>query len=468
MYKSFNKLGNVEIEGNILKYRIATQEINTEDEIEIEKSLKRVLQNTNDHSIFLLPFDIKTINRYMVLFYDLSSYRGLDYLRELELYEKIPYFLSLIKIAKAENLNIRVLWDQLNFVVDRHEQTLKALYFETDTLKVYEDKDAFKSVVDFMIMSMTTLNKVISLPKRNDFIYTSEENITFVETIFRLENLDDLYMYIESLAIELEMNESENKEEKTEKNSKLFKKFTKEKKKKSTKKTVPTYRKHKKNDTKTKKADPNKKMMKMSFIFVGFALGLLLLLPIISPEEKPEEVKLTKEEINGKDSFFKESKKYDGELVTAYRKAYNSQYKDAYSILSQVPKNSLSSFDVPMVISVYNNVNKLSVLLEEVPSLASTVVTFLLADEDTDQSEKLNEINDAMEVKNPYIQFEVFYSEGNYKEMLKIKDKLEMNGRREQQILDAYLSLGKISDARNFANESGDPNLIKQVDSYGN
>jgi hypothetical protein len=472
MYKSFNKLGSIEIEGNSLKYRIATQEIKTERPDEVQKEIKRILHSIENQNIFLLPFDIQTINRYMVMFYDLSSYRGFDYLRELTLKEKLPYFLSLIQIAKAEQKSINVLWDLMNFVVDRHDKTIKVMLFETEHLKVYEKKDSFKMVVDFMIWSMTTLNKIIALPKRNDFIDPSEENITFVETIFRLDNLDDLYMYIESLLIELETKEKEEEVQQSER-KKLFKKgkgisLAKTKKKTPKKKPVRHYNHQ---QPKKKKQDKNTKMMKMGTIFVGVSMLIYFLLPVILPPGKEEVEKkpvVTEEQLKNTGDYFKDSKKYNDQLVTAYRKAYNSQYSDAFKILANVPKKELSSSDVSMIITVYNEANKLNKLLDEVPSLAPNVVSYLLADENSDQTEKLTEINNAMEVKNPYIEFEVFYSEGKYKEMLALKNKLEMNGRREQQIIDAYLALGKIADARAFANDSGDPNLIKQVDSYKN
>ncbi|MHC6167506.1 hypothetical protein [Bacillus velezensis] len=469
MHKSFNKLGNVEIEGNSFKYRIATQEINTENPDDIEKDIKRKIQSVENAEIFLLPYDIKTVNRYMVLYYDLTNYSGFDYLRELTLKEKLPYFLSLIQIAKTEQKSIKLLWNKTNFVVDRYEQSVKVLLFETDYLKVYEDFDCFKMVVDFMVYSMTTLNKVMGLPKRNDFIDPSDENLEFVERIFRLDNLDDVLMYIETLMIDLE--EKENEEEQELKKKKFFKNspITLSKAPVKKKKTVRNYNQSSKKKKK-KSDDKNKKMMKIGILFFGVTMLIYLLLPVLLPEGKktdePKQTVVSEKELKNSDSYFKDTGKYNDELVSAYRKAYNSQYSDAYELLAKIPKNELSSTDVSMVIQVYNQANKISQLLDEVPSLASNVVSYIFTEDQADQSEKLADINKNMKTKNPYIEFEVYYSSGEYKKMLALKDKLEMNGRREQQIIDAYLALGKIADARKFANDSGDPDLIKQVDSY--
>ncbi|MED3677097.1 MULTISPECIES: hypothetical protein [Bacillus] len=469
MHKSFNKLGSIEIEGNSFKYRIATQEINTENPDDIEKDIKRKIQSIENAEIFLLPYDIKTVNRYMVLYYDLTNYSGFDYLRELTLKEKLPYFLSLIQIAKTGQKSIKILWNKTNFVVDRYEQAVKVLLFETDYLRVYEDYDCFKMVVDFMVYSMTTLNKVIGLPKRNDFIDPSDENLEFVEKIFRLDNLDDILMYIETLMIDLE--EKEIEEEQALKKKKLFKNspisLNKAPEKKRKLDGTRNYNQSSKKKKK-KSDDKNKKMMKIGILFFVASMLIYLLLPVLIPKksDEPKQTVVSEKELKNTDSYFKDTGKYNDKLVSAYRKAYNSQYSDAYELLAKIPKDELSSTDVSMVIKVYDQANKISQLLDEVPSLASNIVSYLLTEDQSDQTEKLADINKKMKTKNPYIEFEVSYSSGEYKKVLALKDKLEMNGRREQQVIDAYLALGKIADARKFANDSGDPDLIKQVDSY--
>lgn len=461
MYKAFNKIGNIEVEGNSLKYRIATQDINIEDEKEIEKDIKRTLQALENQDVFLLPFDIQTVNRYMVLYYDLSHYSGIEYLREIPLHQKLNYFISLIQIAKAEREGIRVLWDKMNFVIDKYEEKVKVLLFETEHLKIYEEYNSLKSVVDIMTSSMTTLTKVFGLPKRNDFIDPSSENIQFVETIFRLDNLDDLQMYIETLMIDIESQENLIKE--SEKKKRIFSLEGKPK----TKKAKPKYSGNK-NVTKSK---VSKNSTKTKWL-VGGVIGIVLvswLLPIIFPpggntsEAIQEDIPI--DVINEKDSSFKGSQKHNNELVIAYQKAYNSEYEDAYKILASIPKKELSSLDAPMLIKVYDKANKLGSLLDEMPVLANDVITYLLTIE---QIDRLPEIAGSMQTNNPYIQFEVAYLVKDYERMLSFINNIEINGRKEQQIFGAYLELGKLDEARDFANSVGNPDLIKQLESYKN
>ncbi|MEK5105015.1 hypothetical protein MKX83_24040 [Cytobacillus sp. FSL M8-0252] len=465
MYKSFNKLGSIEIEGNQLKYRIATQEINVEDPKEIEKDIKRNLVKLDEEKDnYLLPFDIQTINRYMVLYYDLSHTYSLEYLREISLKEKLPYFLSLVEIAKSERKNIYVLWDRMNFVLDKYEKKAKVILFETDHLKIYERENNLKSVVDIMTYAMTTLNKVLGLPKRNDFIDTSPDNINFIETIFRLDNLDDLSMYIETLMIDLEEKENEIEEVP----QKSFLKNTRLPKRKKENEKKPKYKKTE--QKKRKPVDKNNKMMKLGVGFFAFTMLVYLLLPVLLPSsdgskgEKEQEIISVEDLDTGKD-VFASSEKYNNNLVSAYRKAYNSDYKDAYKLLSNIPKKELSNSDIPLLIKVYNESGKLGSLLDEMPILAGNVITFLLTN---DKLESLPEIASTMETKNPYIEFEVSYMMEEYETMLSYMDKIDINGRKEQQIIDAYLALGEKEEARKFANNVGNPDLIKQVEQYNN
>ncbi|NUH84727.1 hypothetical protein HUN92_13460 [Bacillus firmus] len=462
MYKAFNKLGSIEIEGNQLKYRIATQEINIDDPQEVEKDIKRTLQVIENQDTFLLPYDIQTVNRYMVLYYDLAHYNGLEYLRELPLKEKLPYLLSLVEIAKSERKGIHVLWDRMNFVVDKYEKTIKVLLFETDHLKVYEKENNFKSVVDIMTYSMTILSKILGLPKRNDFIDPSEENIRFVETIFRLDNLDDLAMYIETLMIDLESQEDEVEE--VEKKG-FFKKDSKPKKKKTPVKKVRQQQPKKKK----KAEDKNSKMMKLGSGFFVVTMLIYFLLPVILPAgdqaKETEQNIVDVEDLKVDSEAFEGSEKYNNNLVSVYRKAYNSDYKDAYEILAKIPKKELSSADVPLMIKVYNETSHLGLLMDEMPMLATDVITFLLTNEKMDT---LPDIAKTMKTKNPYIEFEVAYMTEDFKTMLTYLDKIEINGRKEQQVIDAYLALGELDNAREFANKVGNPDLIKQVETFKN
>lgn len=471
MRRAFNKYGSIEIESSTLKYRISIQELGVDDPIEIEKDIKRKLQTVTNENDFLLPFDIQVINRYMVLYYELSHFASLDFLREVKLHQKIPYLLSLISLAKEEEKGLKISWDRANFVCDKYENSVKAILFETDSLKVYESPtDLLQTVKNLIISTLTTLTVVINTPKRHDFIDASEENIQFVENVLRIETLDDLYMYLETLSLDIEqaISMSDTDEKPKEKSRPtLFKGKEKEVKKPKLKTSKKSSKKKTSNSSSKKKPqDKNAKMMKFGFIFVGAALLLYMISPLIvpTPKEKDKEA-VVEVAIENEDGYFKGSKQLNNELVEAYRKAYNSDYEEALKLLSKINKKELNSKDVPLLIQVYDETGKLNVLLDEVPSLGNDVVTFLLTNNKLDS---LPDIASKMETKNPYIEFENAHYKQDFEYMLSFIDKIEINGRKESQIIDAYLNLEKVNEARKFAEKVGNPDLIKRVEEFRN
>lgn len=462
MRRAFNKFGNIEIDGSILKYRISVQDLGLEDPLELEKEIKRKLLTVSDDNRFLVPFSIEVINRYMIMYYELSHFTALDHLRELELEAKIPYLLSLINIAKEQEKGLNISWDRANFVCDNYEEKVKVFLFETESIKIYDTPpELLKTVKDLICSTMTILSSFINLPKRQDFIDPSEENIQFIENVYRMDNLDDLYMYLETLSLDLEQADTHmiDREEKPErKRVTLFKTSNKKTKSKPKKKsnTRPKSNQGKKKQTK------NDKSMKLGFIFVGVALVLYLVSEVFTPlSDVPKEKKILEIESINESGFFKGTAKENINLVEAYRKAYNSDYEESFLFLSNIKKSDLDSKDVPLLIEVYDETENIPVLLDEVPNLANDVVTYLLT---RNKLDKLSAISSQMVTKNPYIEFEKAHYHQEYEYMLRLVNDIEINGRKESQIIDGYLGLQLIAEARKFAEKVGNPDLIKRVE----
>ncbi|MCM3227555.1 hypothetical protein [Terribacillus saccharophilus] len=469
---SFNKNGNIEIEGNVLKYSLLTEHLGTDEPEDIEKDVKRKLNAIGSEHMLVLPMNIQSRNRYMVVYYDLQHYKSFEYLRELMLLEdQLPYFKSIVQLAKAQKNGLKIVWNLKNFVIDVDEIKVKALMFETDYLKVYDEVDVFQEIKEMLIYCLTTRKKLLSLPTKNDFFNPSDENIKFVETVYNCKSLDDLGMYLDALEVDFE--EIKLREEELQPSKKRNKKSIKKPKAENNKPRPVTQRVATQkrpaatNSSQKKKEDKGKKMMIMAFGFVGFAIILSLIAPAFTGgnSEKEPEVKAqtTIADMVKGEQVYKDNKEHDSEMVAAYRKAYNSEFSEAYALLKKVPKDEISSNDVKMVIAIYNETDHLDELLSEMPVMATDVITYLITNDSIDS---LPEINERMQTKNPYIQFEVYYMEEKYDEMLKLKDKVEINGRKEEQIVTAYLSLGKQEEAKVYADETGNPELIKQVDSY--
>lgn len=470
MRRAFNKLGSIEIEDNTLRYRISTQELGMEEPEILIKEIKRKVHTIGKEDMFVLPMDISIMNRYMVLYYDVAHYQSIDYLREVDLETKLPFYLSLIEIAKEQEKGLLLSWDRLNFFCDRYENKVKIALFETETLKIYEDApDLLRAVKDLICTTMTDLNKIINIPRKHDFINPSEENIVFVEKVLKMQNLDDLYMYIETLQMDMELDNSVSIDrEEAKKKSSFFKKTAKKekvvlKKEKPAEKVIVRKKKPKPNSNK-KKTVQNKKdrQMKMLFIAVGVGLVLYFMAPLLTPPTGEAKDTSTVNLVSTDESgYFKGTANKDVNLVDAYRKAYNSEYDGAYTSLAKVDKKTLDLKDIPLLIQIYDETGHLAGLLDEVPNLANDVITYLLTKNKLDS---LTDVAAAMETKNPYIEFETAHIKEDYETMLTLIGEVEINGRKEKQIMDGYLALERFDEARRFAEKVGNPDLIKLVE----
>ncbi len=458
MKRQFNKLGSIEIAENTFKYRMSIQDLGNDDPNELEREIKRKLSTLSDESMVLLPFSIEVINRYMVLYYDLTHFASIDYLRELDLQDKIPYYLSLVRLAQEQEKGMKLSWDRVNFVCDKHEVSVKAILFESGSIKIYDSPvDILKTTKDLICTTMTTLSRVITLPKRQDFISPSEENIHFVENLYRMDNLDDLYMYMETLEMELSEKPEDNFEEPITK--KISKKPIKKSKIKNVKKV--SRGNHSKDSGALKKKKENRNLA----ILVS-AVVLVLVLYLVSTMLLPSDSEAgTKELVDttnmNSDTMFKSTADDKKGIVEAYRNAYNSEYEKAFKSLSSMNVYDLDSADIPMLIQVYERTNNLSLLLDTAPSLANDIITYLLT---KDKLSQLGEISEKMETKNPYIEFEKAHFNSEYEYMLTFIKDIEINGRKETQIMDAYLDLEMLDEARRFAEKVGNPDLIKRVE----
>lgn len=473
MRRAFNKFGSIEIEDSTLKYRISTQDLGMDDSEELIKEIKRKVHQVGSEENFLLPLDIVVMNRYMVLFYDVSHYYSIDYLRELDLEDKLPYYLSLINIAKQQEKGLNVSWDRINFFCDKYENKVKVALFETESLKIYEETpDLLKTIKELICTTMTTLPRVVNLPKRTDFINPSDENITFMEKVFRTQNIDDLYMYIETLQMDLELETSisiDREETKAKRGFFASKSVEKTVAKEESKPKKQPVRKQKNKPTSSNKnavQAKKDKQMKTLFIAVGVALLLYFMAPLLTPSSgeatESEVVDVVSVDESG---YFKGTANKDVNLVDAYRKAYNSEYDAAYASLSKINKTTLDLKDVPLLIEVYNEQEKLALLLDEVPNLANDVITYLLT---RNLLDTLPEIANGMETSNPYIEFENAHIKEDYEYMLTLINEVEINGRKESQIMDGYLELERFDEARKFAEKVGNPDLIKLVEESTN
>lgn len=455
MFRHFNKYGNIEIVDNILKYRIGVEHIGTDDIRKIESELKQKYIEV-EKELFISPMQLQYVNRFLVLYFNVQHLKAFDYLREQSLLKNIPYFISLVDLAIAYENGHKFTWERLNFVVDEFDKTVKIILPETNSLKVYnnDEIDVIKAVKDMILSALTMQNQFLALPKRHDFIDASEENVLFVEQIYKLNNLEDIQLYLETVALELEqktsfINEASATEEPAKKSKKVRNKQQKTPSPSKTKKVQ---------DSNGKK--PVKRLDKNMIILFG-VLGVAVIIYaflMLSSSKQPETTIPYDQDLS--ETFKKDTEGTSGEsdkLLAAYRYIHNSEVEEAYKIINSLSQDEISVDDVQLIIDTYFRNNKSAEMLDKFPNLANNYVTYLISNGTISQLETFIE---GMQTENPYILFELAALKSNYEDVILYKDQVEMNARREGQVVDAYIQAEKYKEALEFARGTNNPDLI--------
>lgn len=464
MRTPINKNSNFETEGNTLKYRVPLTEIKSDNLPTIEKNLKRKVKAIETDPYYLIPYDMTVLNSSLVFYYDMVHYKSFDFIRQFDFKDKLKYFLSLVNIAKKQN-ETKVLWDRLNFFVDEDEQMFKVIVFETEDISIQEHVDEFKGVRELIITSLTTLTKVMGKPKLNDFIDKGQDVIQFTETILKIDNLDDLEDYISTKQIEYEhgLNEEAVGQIQQGSNKKILIPFKPKKKKQPNKKQNVASKKKKKNES---------KMNKWIYILAAL-IPIALLLNFISPSpgDKDKDISVVASaDKSNKDNAEKPSNapkstddKYNEKLLEAYRLSLTGSYKEAISILEGIGYNHLSAADRTILLNIYDESQQYHKIIDLEPDKAKDIVNELIAN---NKNEILKDVQQKMETKNPYVDFEVAYSKEKWETIIELQNEIDLNGLREQQIVEAYVALEKYNDAKKFAEKVGNPILLEEVKSY--
>lgn len=456
-----NKYGNIEIEGNLLKYRMPISEMNTTEIDEIEKNLKRKLMEIENLPFYLIPTQIESINTSVVFYYQLEHYKSFDYLRQLRFNEKLKYYLSLIEIGKKEEIT-KVIWDRFNFVVDPLEERIKTVVFETKNIKVYENREALEGVKELIIISLTKLDKYYGKPSKTDFLDQDDGIIEFVETILKINNLSDLDDYINTLLIELEHGDN-NPDLVVEEKQEIKKRIIPFK-------NIPSQIDKSNKSKKQNSSNKDNKRIKILSGVLGVVVLVAVLLPVLFPakddsaktKHKNKTIEVTSSVAKITSSKYDGKSKYDKQILTAYRLSMLGDNKKASQILENIGYGNLSKSDQEIMLSILEKNGELEKVFDLAPSKVKNIVNEMLAKQ---EEHKLISIQKKMKTSNPYVDFEVAYQKQDWKKVIALKDKVQLNGTRESEIVDAYCGLDKYKEAEKFAEKTGDPDLLDTVKS---
>lgn len=463
---NINKTATIEIENDLIKYRVPLIEYETENIEEIKKDIKRKVAEIEDENYFLTPFKVEIINSSVIYYYDVVNYKSFLYIRQLDFKEKLKYFASLIEIAKRTE-KTKVTWVKENFVLDPYEERFKAITYETDFVKMKEKTKVLEGLKELILISLTNLDSIIGKPRRTNFIDQDDDVIQFAETILlKINNIEDLDSFIQTKIIEYEYEKNPKKTQQMEnkKKKKSLVEFSMPKKKK---KTNVSYQPPKKKNSRFTKKD----------IITFSVLGVVFVLALFFRFSMNGETDSVNDDIGTVITHDNNSVQSDGyinveeigesendyKILTAYRLFMTGDNKKALAILEEIGYNNLNKADQKIMLSIYEKDENYVKVIELNPVNAETIVNTLIAE---DKIDKVREIHEQLKIDNPYVSFEIAYIDRNWEKLLEYKDKVRLNGRKETQIIEAYIGLQMYDEAKKFAESVGNPDLLKMIEHY--
>ncbi|MED3202216.1 hypothetical protein [Bacillus toyonensis] len=143
-------------------------------------------------------------------------------------------------------------------------------------------------------------------------------------------------------------------------------------------------------------------------------------------------------------------------VVKGLQQAAIQQYGEAVKYFDKVNYTELDKDSQKAVLFTYLLNGKANKALQHEPKFAESVVAYFIG---IDNMNKINEID----VKNDVIDFEKAALNKKYEEVIKLKGKVNMDGRREKLIVEAFVNLKKYEDCYSFAKTQGNKNLMKEV-----
>ncbi|PUB09468.1 hypothetical protein [Paenisporosarcina sp. OV554] len=451
-----NRVGTFEIEGNTISYLQPLSTFNTQEMNQVQKWYKDKMQTLQKSDLYLPARDISFQSGQVCYTFDVTGLQSFNVLKKMYLEDKLPYYLSLIQLAKEKQ--VQVLWETENLVIDVAEASVKALVIEHQAFTIENEKSRLNAVKELIIISLTNLQQVYGRPKRNDFFEQSEEVIQFAEMIYlRLDSLDHMASFIQSLYDEIEERKQREQEELAQQlaNKKRFSipnlipfqlLQQKSEKRPELRKDVAT--------SLTKQKSISQKESKMRFligtaiILVGALLLNILLTSANKNTESSERRSASRQEETDVEKVYLNGLLGDteGVMKVLEERDYDRLNKDETKLLHQLWIKH-GSYDKYMAKD----------------ELAVSYLTEYMTDQDL--PEELDRLQVILKVANPHIDFAKGVLAKEWKEVLANRDLVELTEERKTHIITAFLNEKDIDGAKAFVSEKApkDDGLMNRV-----
>ncbi|MEH7191345.1 hypothetical protein [Bacillus toyonensis] len=143
-------------------------------------------------------------------------------------------------------------------------------------------------------------------------------------------------------------------------------------------------------------------------------------------------------------------------LINGLRLSAVQKYQDAALEFDKVDYKKLGKDDKKAVLFTYLLSGKAQKALDLEQDFAESVVSYYIA---VDNLKKVKELK----TKNPLINFEIAALDDKHEEVIKLKDHVPLDGRREGIIVNSYLKLNKSEEAKKFAQKVGNKDLLEKI-----
>ncbi|MGK7379792.1 hypothetical protein ACSFXN_18400 [Planococcus sp. 1R117A] len=452
-----NKVGTIEVNGNSFYFLQPLSTFQTDQMEQIQQAYERRLASLQEDTHYLAAKSLTFQSGQVQFEYDLRGLKAFDYLKTLYFEDKLPYYLSLVRIA--QRMDVTVLWQKENFMVDEEEQELRAAVLENDELKLQNSKSRLDAIKELIIVSLTSLNQVLGRPKRSDFFEQDEEVIRFAEMVYlRLTTLDELESFITQVHAEIidrKRIEEEgrqllaaNKKRFSLTNLNFAKLFNVSGEKKNLRPHMEVPQK-KKVETAPVSKENNVRFLAGvgGILIVAVLLNVLLTNANENAEAKDANDEVSKQEIN---------------LEETYRQGLLGNEVTVMETLETIGYDSLEKEEREVLEALYVKNEEYNKALENNPELAGEIAAKLVKSKDI---KKLEEIRNSLAEPKPIVDFELAAATKDWQTVIDLRNQIEMTDAQIASVVTAFIQTGDLQTAKGFVDETagGNEELLNRV-----
>lgn len=472
MQSTVNKYGEIEVFGNEVHYRIPLSYTDFDSLDELENAYRQKGMSLTAFKNYLFAHDVTLVTNRLVFTYDLEDMKSFYYLRQLFFEDQIYYFRSFIELAK-NNHTTAILWDKNNLFIDLTDSTIKVLIFEFDGHRLYNIPPTLDGLKEVILLSLTTLYRVLGKPRLVDFIDQRDKVIRFAEQVLRATSVQEVERVLEETIVNVERQEEIRREyEDNLKNMKFFERRKEMRKAKAAGKLTaaatsefvekPRRGLRSKHDVAQPVRRKDNQQEKQGFFSsryfylgsAGVAAVLLVANTLSSPD--PDVNAAPSKNTAQFQSEEKPSLNSD-QVADVYRKAMNGENEAALNVLEQVGYENLAEAEKKQMLQLYEKEGLYEKLLQLDPNQADVIVMKTIESKDTAKLKKLQvQFPEAASIK-----YEVAYLDAKYDALIGLVKEIDLTDsvladRRKNQLLVSYLWSGLIEEATLLAGDDSD------------